>query len=68
MNKLNGFEIRNMRTSWNDLNENLLDLSFVIEDSESIWNKFNVTINSKGEIIQCSSLMSTTDKILYNYG
>lgn len=65
MNKLNGFEIRDMRSSWNNLNENLLDLSFNIEDSETIWNKFNVTINSKGEVIQCSSLMSTTDNINY---
>jgi len=65
MNKLNGFEIRDMRSSWNNLNENLLDLSFIIEDSESIWNKFNVTIDSKGEVIQCSSLMSTTDNINY---
>lgn len=69
MNKLNGFEFRSynfpMRSSWNNLNENLLDLSFIIEDSETIWNKFNVTINSKGEIIQCSSLMSTTDNINY---
>lgn len=65
MNKLNGFEIRNMRTSWSNLNENLLDLSFIIEDSESIWDKFNITINSKGEVIQCNSLMSTTDNIDY---
>ena len=65
MNKLNGFEIRDMRNSWNNLNENLLDLSFNIEDSETIWNKFNVTINFKGEVIQCSSLMSTTDNINY---
>lgn len=65
MNKLNGFEIRDMRSSWSNLNENLLDLSFIIDDSESIWNKFNVTINSKGEIIQCSSLMSTTDNLDY---
>lgn len=72
MNKLNGFEFRNyysvMRTSWNNLNENLeklLDLSFEIEDSESIWNEFNVTINSKGQVIQCGSLMSTTDNLDY---
>lgn len=65
MNKLNGFEIRDMRTSWSNLNENLLDLSFIIEDSESIWDKFNITINSKGEVIQCSSLMSTTDNLDY---
>lgn len=65
MNKLNGFEIRDMRNSWNNLNENLLDLSFIIDDSETIWNKFNVTINFKGEIIQCGSLMSTTDNINY---
>lgn len=69
MNKLNGFEFRNyhsvMRTSWSNLNENLLDLFFIIDDSESIWNKFNVTIDSKGEVIQCSSLMSTTDNIDY---
>lgn len=65
MNKLNGFEIRDMRNSWNNSNENLLDLSFIIDDSETIWNKFNVTINSKGEVIQCGSLMSTTDNINY---
>lgn len=65
MNKLNGFEIRDMRNSWNNLNENLLDLSFIIDDSETIWNKFDVTINSKGEVIQCGSLMSTTDNINY---
>ena len=72
MNKLNGFEFRNyysvIRTSWNNLNEKLeklLDLSFIIDDSESIWNEFNITINSKGEVIQCSSLMSTTDNIDY---
>lgn len=65
MNKLNGFEVRDMRSNWNNLNENLLDLSFIIDDSETIWNKFNVTINSKGEVIQCGSLMSTTDNINY---
>lgn len=69
MNKLNGFEFRSynfpMRSSWNNLNENLLDLCFNIEDSETIWDKFNVTMNSKGEVIQCSSLMSATDNINY---
>ena len=65
MNKLNGFEIRDMRSSWYKSNENLLDLSFIIDDSETIWNKFNVTINSKGEVIQCGSLLSTTDNINY---
>lgn len=70
MNKLNGFKFNNYlfitRPNWSNLKENLLDLSFTMEDSESIWDKnFNVTINNKGDIVRCGSLMSTTNNINY---
>ena len=70
MNKLNGFEIRDysfpIRPSWDKSNENLLDLSFIVEDSKGIWDrKFNVTINFKGEIVQCGSLIGTLNNIDY---
>lgn len=70
MNKLNGFKFNNYlfitRPNWSNLKENLLDLSFTIEDSECIWDKnFNVTINNKGDILRCSSLTSTNNNIDY---
>lgn len=70
MNKLNGFKFTNYflptRCNWSNLKENVLDISFTIEDSENIWDKnFNVTINSEGKIIQNSALTSTRDNIDY---
>ena len=70
MNKLNGFKFTNYflptRCNWSNLKENVLDISFTIEDSENIWDKnFNVTINSEGKIIHNSALTSTCDNIDY---
>lgn len=70
MNKLNGFKFNNYlfitRPNWSNLKENLLDLSFIIEDNEMTWDKnFNVTINNKGDIVRCSSLASTCNNIDY---
>lgn len=70
MNKLNGFKFRDYllptRCNWSNLKENVLDLSFTIEDNENIWNRdFNITINSKGKIIQSSALTSKCDNIDY---
>ena len=70
MNKLNGFKFNNYlfitRPNWSNIKENLLDLSFTIEENENIWDKnFNVTINNEGNIVRCSSLTSTTNNINY---
>lgn len=70
MNKLNGFKFTNYlfttRCNWSNLKENVLDISFTIENNENIWDRnFNVTINSEGKIIQNSALTSTRDNIDY---
>lgn len=70
MNKLNGFKFNNYlfitRPNWSNLKENLLDLSFIIENNEMIWdNRFNVTINNEGNIVRCNSLSSTCNNIEY---
>lgn len=70
MNKLNGFKFTNYlfitRPNWSNIKESLLDLSFIIENNENIWdNKFIVSINNEGDIIQCNSLTSTCNNIDY---
>lgn len=70
MNKLNGFKFNNYlfitRPNWSNLKENLLDLSFIIENNEMTWdNRFNVTINNEGDIVRCNSLSSTCNNIEY---
>lgn len=70
MNKLNGFKFANYlfitRPNWSNLKENLLDLSFIIENNEMTWdNRFNVTINNEGDIVRCGSLSSTCNNIEY---
>lgn len=63
MGELIGFKFKDysvpIKPNWSSLNGNVLQLSF-------IWDrKINIIINSKGEVIRCSSLMRTTDNIDY---